>query len=93
MAAAVHSIVPFPCWRSHRLSDRLHHGRRRLAVHAEDEARLRERKHIALESADVRQHPVWRDVDSALMATERIVRLAAECSRRLHVLHVSTVRS
>lgn len=68
----------------------LHNGRRRLAVHAEDEARLRERKRIALESMDVRQHPVWRDVDSALMATQRIVRLAAECGRRLHVLHVST---
>ena len=68
----------------------LRHGRRRLAVHAEDEARLRERKHIAVDSADVRQHPVWRDVDSALMATQRIVRLAEECGRRLHVLHVST---
>lgn len=65
----------------------LRHGRRRLAVHAEDEARLRERKHIVV---DVRQHPVWRDVDSALMATQRIVRLAEESGRRLHVLHVST---
>ncbi|EPD41670.1 MULTISPECIES: dihydroorotase [Delftia] len=68
----------------------LRHGLRRLAVHAEDEARLRERKHIAVDSADVRQHLVWRDVDSALMATQRIVRLAEECGRRLHVLHVST---
>ncbi|WP_238399732.1 dihydroorotase [Alcaligenes faecalis] len=68
----------------------LRHGRRRLAVHAEDEARLRERKHIALDSGDVRQHPVWRDVESALKATQRIVRLAAEVNRRLHVLHVST---
>ncbi|WP_205012775.1 amidohydrolase family protein [Nitrosomonas sp. HPC101] len=68
----------------------LHHGKRRLAVHAEDESRLRERKTIALESADVRQHPVWRDVESALMATRRIVRLAAEASRRLHILHVSS---
>lgn len=68
----------------------LRHGLRRLAVHAEDEARLRERKHIAVDSADVRQHLVWRDVDSALMATQRIVRLAEECGQRLHVLHVST---
>lgn len=68
----------------------LRHGHRRLAVHAEDEARLRERKHIALDSGDVRQHPVWRDVESALKATQRIVRLAAEVNRRLHVLHVST---
>lgn len=68
----------------------LRHGRRRLAVHAEDEARLRERKHIVLDSGDVRQHPVWRDVESALKATQRIVHLAAEVNRRLHVLHVST---
>lgn len=68
----------------------LRHGRRRLAVHAEDEARLRERKYIALDSGDVRQHPVWRDVESALKASQRIVRLAAEVKRRLHVLHVST---
>lgn len=68
----------------------LRHGHRRMAVHAEDEARLRERKHIALDSGDVRQHPVWRDVESALKATQRIVRLAAEVNRRLHVLHVST---
>lgn len=68
----------------------LRHGRRRLAVHAEDEARLRERKHIAAESLDVRLHPVWRDVDSALMATHRIVRLAAEAGRRLHLLHISS---
>lgn len=68
----------------------LRHGRRRLAVHAEDETRLRERKYIALDSGDVRQHPVWRDVESALKASQRIVRLAEEEKRRLHVLHVST---
>lgn len=68
----------------------LSHGRRRLAVHAEDEARLRDRKAIAEASGDVCRHPVWRDATSASMATERIVRLAQEAGRRLHVLHVST---
>ncbi len=68
----------------------LHHGRRRLAVHAEDEARLRERRAIVNASGDICQHPVWRDEASALIATERIVRLAGEANRRLHVLHVST---
>lgn len=66
------------------------HGTRRMAVHAEDEARLRERKALAQASGDVRDHPVWRDVTSALTATQRIVGLAAEAGRRLHVLHVST---
>ena len=68
----------------------LKHGRRRMAVHAEDEARLRERKALVEASGDVRQHPHWRDVDSALIATRRIVGLAAEFGRRLHVLHVTT---
>lgn len=68
----------------------LRHGRRRIAVHAEDEARLRERKAIVETSSDMRQHPVWRDETSALMATQRIVQLAAETGRRIHVLHVSS---
>jgi dihydroorotase len=68
----------------------LHHGRRRMAVHAEDEARLRERKALVEASGDVRQHHHWRDVESALRATQRIVGMASETGRRLHVLHVST---
>lgn len=68
----------------------LRNGRRRMAVHAEDEARLRERKILVETSGDVRQHHVWRDEISAFMATERIVQLATETGRRLHVLHVSS---
>lgn len=66
--------------------------RRRMAVHAEDEARLRARKALVEASGDVRQHHIWRDETSALMATERIVQLAQETGRRLHVLHVSTAQ-
>ncbi|MCA8097909.1 dihydroorotase [Burkholderia contaminans] len=65
-------------------------GRRRMAVHAEDEARLRERRALVEASGDVRDHHRWRDEESALAATRRIVGLAAETGRRLHVLHVST---
>ncbi|MEY3201996.1 MAG: hypothetical protein RIR70_1546 [Pseudomonadota bacterium] len=68
----------------------LRHGKRRMAVHAEDEARLRERKALVEASGDVRQHHHWRDVESALKATQRVVGLAAETGRRLHVLHVTT---
>ncbi|WP_322880480.1 dihydroorotase [Pandoraea sputorum] len=66
------------------------HGRRRMAIHAEDDRRLRERKSIVEQSGDVTDHHVWRDVESALMATRRIVNIAAETGRRIHVLHVST---
>ncbi|MEW8624702.1 MAG: dihydroorotase [Candidatus Thiodiazotropha sp.] len=68
----------------------LRNGHRRMAVHAEDEARLRERKALVEASGDVRQHHHWRDVESALRATQRIVGMAAETDRRLHMLHVTT---
>ncbi len=64
-------------------------GRRRVAVHAEDEERLKARKGLAL-SGDPRSHPVWRDEQAALLATQRLVRLARKTGRRVHVLHVST---
>lgn len=64
-------------------------GRRRISVHAEDEDRLKARKALAL-SGDPRSHPVWRDVQTALLATQRLVRLARKTGRRVHVLHVST---
>jgi dihydroorotase len=64
-------------------------GRRRMAVHSEDEARLRARKSFAI-SGDVRTHPVWRDAETARASTERVLRLARTAGRRLHVLHVTT---
>ncbi len=64
-------------------------GARRMAVHSEDEARLRERKGYAARG-DVRTHPVWRDAETARASTERVLRLARMAGRRLHVLHVTT---
>lgn len=68
----------------------LSQGHRRVIVHSEDEMRLRERKHIATEQADVHYHPVWRDVETAVQSTTRLLRLAQKTGRRIHVLHVST---
>ena len=65
-------------------------GARRIAVHAEDEARLEERKALAKDSAHT--HPDWRDEETALRATKRLVRLASEAGRRVHVLHVTTAQ-
>jgi dihydroorotase len=64
-------------------------GTRRMAVHSEDEARLKERKHLAARG-DVRTHPLWRDAETARASTERVLRLARKAGRRLHVLHVTT---
>ncbi|MCW2395971.1 MULTISPECIES: dihydroorotase [unclassified Sphingobium] len=67
----------------------LAHGRRRVAVHCEDEARMNARQDERIEG-DPASHPVWRDDESAMMATRRIVKLAREAGRRIHVLHVTT---
>ncbi len=64
---------------------------RRAAFHSEDEYRLRERQGLRI-PGDPRSHPVWRDVDTALICTQRLVRLAHETGKRIHVLHVSTAQ-
>ena len=64
-------------------------GRRRMAVHSEDEARLNARKSFA-KTGDPRTHPVWRDAETARLSTERVLRLARAAGRKLHVLHVTT---
>jgi dihydroorotase len=68
----------------------LRSGNRRVAIHAEDEARLRERMPLARDSGDVAVHPVWRDVETAVRATRRVLKLARATGRRIHVLHVTT---
>jgi dihydroorotase len=67
----------------------LRSGTRRMAVHSENEARLKERKHFA-KSGDPSTHPVWRDAETARSSTERVIRLARMAGRRLHVLHVTS---
>ncbi|HZF35203.1 MAG TPA: dihydroorotase, partial [Candidatus Angelobacter sp.] len=68
----------------------LENGRRRMAVHSEDEVRLRERHALVKDGADVAMHPVWRDIETAVQSTERLLRLARAAGRRVHVLHVTT---
>jgi len=65
--------------------------RRRASFHSEDEYRLNERKHLRV-PGDPRSHPVWRDDIAALTCTQRLVRLARETGKRVHVLHISTGR-
>jgi dihydroorotase len=64
-------------------------GKRRVAIHAEDEARMNARKDMRVEG-DPSSHPVWRDDESAILATRRILRLAREARRPIHVLHITT---
>jgi dihydroorotase len=63
--------------------------KRRAAFHSEDEARLRDRVGLQQEG-DPSSHSEWRDPIAALASTERLVRLATEAGKRIHILHVST---
>ncbi len=68
----------------------LRSGRRRVAVHAEDEARLAARRALAIEGGKPHFHPLWRDEETALRAVERLIAFARRAGRRVHVLHVTS---
>ena len=63
---------------------------RRVAVHAEDEGRLRERKPVFAQPGRPSSHPSWRDPETALLATRRLLALAVLARRPVHLLHVTT---
>jgi dihydroorotase len=65
-------------------------GNRRIAVHSEDEERLRARAELARAEGHPRAHPHWRDEETARLSTENLLRAAREHGRRVHVLHVTT---
>ena len=67
----------------------LRSGSRRVAIHSEDEFILRENKKLAREG-DWTSHPEVRSVETAVSSTVRLIRLAREARRRIHVLHVTT---
>ncbi|MEL7454530.1 MAG: dihydroorotase, partial [Pseudomonadota bacterium] len=63
--------------------------KRRAAFHSEDEFRLKERAHLAVQG-DWTSHPVVRDVETAVSSTTRLIRIARKVGKRIHVLHIST---
>ena len=63
---------------------------RRVAVHCEDNERLEERKH--LRKSNPHNHPLWRDEDTAYIATKRLLDIARKFKKRVHVLHVTTAK-
>jgi dihydroorotase len=62
---------------------------RRAAFHSEDEDRLIERESVRREG-DPASHTEWRDPEAAMISTQRLIRLAREHGKRVHVLHIST---
>ena len=65
--------------------------KRMIAVHSEDEYRLRERENIISKpTATVLDHPNWRDVNSAVQSTKRLLKIANLTKKKIHILHLST---
>jgi dihydroorotase len=71
------------------LREVLRHSRRRVAVHAEDEACLNESRPL-VRLGDWTSHPLARPACCAIKATERVLALAGELGRRIHLLHMTT---
>ncbi len=62
---------------------------RRAAFHAEDEPRLKARLDRRVQG-DPASHPVWRDAEAARLCTKRLIRIARETGKQIHILHIST---
>jgi dihydroorotase len=65
-------------------------GTRLIAVHAEDEARIRARQAQFAGRTDVAVHSEVRDNECAVLATKLALSLSRKYKRRLHILHLST---
>jgi dihydroorotase len=65
-------------------------GDRLIAVHAEDQARIADRRAQYKDATDPAIHSVIQDNQAALNATQLAVKLSKKYQRRLHILHMST---
>jgi dihydroorotase len=68
----------------------LRSGHRRVAFHSEDEYRLQARRTLFKPGDPYACHMEWRDPECAFLGTRRLVALARETNRAIHILHVST---
>jgi dihydroorotase len=65
-------------------------GKRLIAVHAEDQRRILERKKLFAGVTDPAIHSQIQDEEAALNATKLALKLSNKYQRRLHILHLST---
>lgn len=65
-------------------------GSRLIAVHAEDQARINERRKLYATETNPAIHSVIQDETAALLATKLALSLSKKYQRRLHILHLST---
>ncbi|HEY9799752.1 MAG TPA: dihydroorotase [Leptolyngbyaceae cyanobacterium] len=65
-------------------------GQRLIAVHAEDQARINQRRQQFAGIQDPAIHSQIQDNQAALLATQLALKLSKKYQRRLHILHMST---
>ncbi|MBD2386565.1 dihydroorotase [Cylindrospermum sp. FACHB-282] len=65
-------------------------GDRLIAVHAEDQARIQQRRQEFAHIHDPAVHSQIQDNQAALLATQLALKLSQKYQRRLHILHLST---
>lgn len=65
-------------------------GKRLIAVHAEDRARIEARRQQFTDLSDRSIHSTIQDEQAALNATKLALKLSKKYRRRLHILHLST---
>ena len=65
-------------------------GKRLIAVHAEDQARIKQRREEFAGIHDPAIHSQIQDNQTALLATQLALKLSEKYQRRLHILHMST---
>ena len=60
-----------------------------VSVHSEDEEILNLRKKLR-EKGNVLSHQIWRNEESAISSTRKIVKIAKRLNKKAHILHVTT---
>jgi dihydroorotase len=68
----------------------LRSGKRRVAIHSEDEPLLRASYAQVKRGSPYTVHPEVRSVESAVRSTTRLLDLVEKTGRKVHLLHVST---
>ena len=61
-----------------------------VAVHSENEDMLKERMDIFKNATSVHDHYKWRNTEVAMSSTERVISIAEEAKKKIHVLHITT---
>ncbi len=60
-----------------------------VSVHSEDEEILNLRKRL-IEKGKVLSHTTWRNEESAISSTRKIIKIVERLNKKAHILHIST---